>query len=273
MDAPDALRGRQCHPARVNGEAGVRLVTVYWGGKVNNPTPFWDTHFNNNSRLRDELLPPFDQCFSAFLEDMASRGLLDSTLVVCMGEFGRTPRFGQFTGNGVNETGRDHWSQCYSLVLAGGRAPGGRVLGRSDRFAAYPASDHDAPPSTSATAHAPSIRRRSPFLIALTASCMVTLEVTSSIVFTSGSPCHDGFSPKTGSQAGIFPRRKKYVVKRAAKNIISLPTTYWGLDMILKQMTPGKSEQLVSLFKAGDRKAPRRWWRRSAGRVRYSTGV
>ena len=59
--------------------------------------------------------------------------------------------------------------------------------------------------------------------MALTASCIVTLEVTSSIVLTSGSPCHDGFSPKTGSHAGILPRRKKYVVKSAAKNIVSLP--------------------------------------------------
>jgi hypothetical protein len=122
-------------------EAGVRLVTVCWGGRVNNPTPFWDTHFNNNSRLKDELLPPFDQCFSAFLADLAERGLLETTLVVCMGEFGRTPRFGQFTGNGVNETGRDHWSQCFSLVIAGGPLPGGRIIGRSDRFAAYPAEN------------------------------------------------------------------------------------------------------------------------------------
>src|SRR5207244_12488084 len=122
-------------------EAGVRLVTVYWGGKVNSPVPHWDTHTNNNRRLKDELLPPFDQCFSAFLEDLDGRGLLASTLVVCMGEFGRTPRFGQFTGNGVDETGRDHWPQCYSLVVAGGPADGGRVHGKSDRFAAYPADD------------------------------------------------------------------------------------------------------------------------------------
>jgi hypothetical protein len=122
-------------------EAGVRLVTVYWGGRVNNPSPYWDTHVNNNRRLKDELLPPFDRCFSALLDDLAQRGLLESTLVVCMGEFGRTPRFGQFTGNGVDSTGRDHWSRCYSLVLAGGPQPGGRVVGRSDRFAAYPADD------------------------------------------------------------------------------------------------------------------------------------
>ncbi len=132
-------------------EAGVRLVTVYWGGRVNNPSPHWDTHFNNNKRLREELLPPFDQCFSAFLEDLAQRGLLDETLVLCMGEFGRTPRFGQFTGNGVNETGRDHWSQCYSLVIAGGPQPGGRIIGRSDRHAAYPADEPITPQDLAAS--------------------------------------------------------------------------------------------------------------------------
>jgi hypothetical protein len=132
-------------------EAGVRLVTVYWGGRVNNPLPHWDTHFNNNRRLRDELLPPFDQCCSAFLEDLAARGLLETTLVVCTGEFGRTPRFGQFTGNGVDQTGRDHWPQCYSLLVAGGRGGGGRVLGRSDRFAAYPAQDPYTPQDLQAT--------------------------------------------------------------------------------------------------------------------------
>jgi hypothetical protein len=132
-------------------EAGVRLVTVYWGGKVNNPLPFWDTHFNNNRRLKDELLPPFDQCFSAFLEDLDARGLLATTLVVCTGEFGRTPKFGQFTGNGVDQTGRDHWAQCYSLLVAGGRAGGGRVLGRSDRFAAYPADDPYTPQDLTAS--------------------------------------------------------------------------------------------------------------------------
>jgi hypothetical protein len=132
-------------------EAGVRLVTVYWGGKVNNPNPYWDTHFKNNPRLKDELLPPFDQCFAAFLEDMYSRGMLRDTLVVCMGEFGRTPRFGQNTGNGVDSTGRDHWSQCYSLVLAGGEVEGGRVLGRSDRIAAYPADSPFAPQDLTAT--------------------------------------------------------------------------------------------------------------------------
>jgi hypothetical protein len=132
-------------------EAGVRLVTLYWGGKVNSPNPFWDTHFKNNQRLKEELLPPFDQCFSAFLEDLHDRGMLRDTLVVCMGEFGRTPRFGQNTGNGVDATGRDHWSQCYSLVLAGGEVGGGRVLGRSDRSAAYPADSPYSPQDLTTT--------------------------------------------------------------------------------------------------------------------------
>jgi hypothetical protein len=132
-------------------EAGVRLVTVYWGGRVNNPVPHWDTHFNNNRRLKEELLPPFDQCFSAFLEDLDARGLLATTLVVCMGEFGRTPRFGQFTGNGVDATGRDHWPHCYSVIVSGGTATGGRVLGRSDSFAAYPAADPYSPQDLAAS--------------------------------------------------------------------------------------------------------------------------
>ncbi|MFM7151232.1 MAG: DUF1501 domain-containing protein [Gemmataceae bacterium] len=132
-------------------EAGVRLVTVYWGGKVNNPNPYWDTHFNNNRRLKDELLPPFDECFSAFLDDLQIRGMLETTLILAMGEFGRTPRFGQFTGNGVNETGRDHWSACYSLLLAGGPAGGGKILGKSDRFAAFPSDEPFTPGDLQAT--------------------------------------------------------------------------------------------------------------------------
>jgi hypothetical protein len=77
--------------------------------------------------------------------------MLDSTLVACMGEFGRTPRMGQFTGNGADATGRDHWPHCYSLVVAGGGMDGGRVLGRSDRFAAYPADDPCSPQDLAAT--------------------------------------------------------------------------------------------------------------------------
>jgi len=132
-------------------EAGVRLVTVYWGGKVNNPLPYWDTHENLAERLQNELLPPLDRGFSAFLEDMQARGLLESTLIACLGEFGRTPRIGQFTGNGASATGRDHWPHCYPLVVAGGKTNGGRAIGKSDNFAAYPADEPYAPQDLGAT--------------------------------------------------------------------------------------------------------------------------
>src|SRR5207302_4547832 len=79
-------------------EAGVKLVTVNWA----RDDAFWDTHSNNFSLLRNSLLPPFDLGFSALLEDLDQRGLLDETLVVCLGEFGRTPRIN-------TAAGRDHW--------------------------------------------------------------------------------------------------------------------------------------------------------------------
>ncbi|MDA1014074.1 MAG: DUF1501 domain-containing protein, partial [Planctomycetota bacterium] len=95
-------------------EARVPLITVNWS-KLN--ADQWDTHKRNYPRLR-ELLPPFDQGVAAFLEDLDERGLLESTLVICLGEFGRTPK--------INENaGRDHWPDCYSIMLAGGGIPGG----------------------------------------------------------------------------------------------------------------------------------------------------
>jgi hypothetical protein len=121
-------------------EAGVGLVTVNWA----RDDAFWDTHADNFRLLKNSLLPPFDQGFSALLEDLAQRGLLDSTLVVCLGEFGRTPKI-----NGA--AGRDHWAACNSVVLAGGGIRGGHVHGASDRIAAYPASAPVTPEDLSAT--------------------------------------------------------------------------------------------------------------------------
>ena len=91
-------------------EAGVGLVTVNWHNDGEN---FWDTHGNNFNQLKDRLMPPADQGFAALLEDLDARGLLDETLVVWVGEFGGTPRI-----NKAN-SGREHWPQCYSAVLAG----------------------------------------------------------------------------------------------------------------------------------------------------------
>jgi uncharacterized protein (DUF1501 family) len=98
---------------------------------VNGPSIIWDTHTDNFNRLKDRLVPPMEQAFAALLEDLDARGLLDSTLVVWMGDFGRTPLIN-------NTAGRDHWPQCYSVVLAGGGIRGGQVIGASDRIGAYP---------------------------------------------------------------------------------------------------------------------------------------
>jgi hypothetical protein len=121
-------------------EHGVPLVTVFWNG----PEPSnWDTHYEETKHLK-VLLPPTDQAFSALLDDLQSRGLLDETLVVWMGEFGRAPRL-------EDKGGRGHWGRCYSVVFAGGGVKGGQVLGKSDRFAAYPAANPVSPADLVAT--------------------------------------------------------------------------------------------------------------------------
>ena len=105
------VHGQSALLARRLVESGVRFVSVY--DRVRNGLDNWDTHVNNFGRLKDGLLPPCDMAFSALVEDLEARGLLDSTLVVMLGEFGRTPKI---NGQG----GRDHWPDCYSVVLAGG---------------------------------------------------------------------------------------------------------------------------------------------------------
>jgi len=107
-------------------EAGVRFVTT-----VNGPSIVWDTHSDNFNTLKNRLVPPMEQAFVALLEDLEQRGLLESTLVVWIGDFGRTPVIN-------SNAGRDHWPQCYSVVLAGGGIRGGQVVGVSDATASYP---------------------------------------------------------------------------------------------------------------------------------------
>ncbi len=123
-------------------EAGVELVTVNWHNDGHN---FWDTHGDNFNQLKNRLMPPADRGFSALLDDLAERGLLDETLVVWVGEFGRTPRI-----NAAN-SGREHWPRCFSAALAGGGIRGGQVHGASDHWAAYPASDPVSPEDLGAT--------------------------------------------------------------------------------------------------------------------------
>jgi len=122
--------GQSCLLGRRLIEAGVRFVQVNMGNRLVGDYG-WDTHSKNFPQHRDKLIPKFDPGFSTLLEDLEDRGLLDETLVIGMGEFGRTPRI---SANG----GRDHWPQCYSVILAGAGIKPGYELGRSDEHAAYP---------------------------------------------------------------------------------------------------------------------------------------
>jgi hypothetical protein len=133
--------GQGCLLARRLVEAGVRFVNVYFAetiGGQSTTSGGWDTHgFNAKSCwpiLQDYLLPITNQTLPTLLEDLDARGLLDTTLVLWMGEFGRTPRVN-------NNPGRDHWPQCYTALLAGGGVRKGHVHGISDKTGAYPASD------------------------------------------------------------------------------------------------------------------------------------
>lgn len=115
-------------------EAGVSLVQVNWTRIADQPNQGgWDTHATHNAAYKNLLMPIMDQCYSALIEDLDQRGLLDETLVVWMGEFGRTPRFNA-------NAGRDHWGNVFSLALCGGGIRGGVVHGQSDSHAAYPVS-------------------------------------------------------------------------------------------------------------------------------------
>lgn len=127
-------------------EAGVSLVQVNWYRGPDEPSnaPCWDSHAGESQRLKNVLCPPADQAFSALIEDLEQRGLLKETLIVCMAEFGRTPRF-----NGA--AGRDHWGHVFSVALAGGGIQGGVVHGASDALGAYPKEGRVAPQDLTAT--------------------------------------------------------------------------------------------------------------------------
>lgn len=126
-------------------EAGVNLVQVNLG---NNET--WDTHGNAFPHLKEKLLPPTDKAVSALLDDLGGRGLLDSTLLVMAGEFGRTPRISTLTKH-YKGPGRDHWGAVQSVWLAGGGVKGGKVIGSSDKTGGYPATDPQTPENFAAT--------------------------------------------------------------------------------------------------------------------------
>jgi hypothetical protein len=126
-------------------EAGVNLVQVNLG---NDET--WDTHGNAFPHLKDNLLPPTDRALSALLDDLQESGLLESTLIVMAGEFGRTPRISLLPAH-YKQPGRDHWGAAQSIFLAGGGIQGGRVIGATDGIGAYPISDPQRPENFAAT--------------------------------------------------------------------------------------------------------------------------
>jgi len=134
-------------------QAGTALVQVNWHNDGSNvKSPFWDTHKDNFNRLKRDLLPPIDAGLSAFLDDLKTRGLLESTLVLVMGEFGRTPRIGQVVMNAAtDQAGRDHWPHAYSVLAAGGGVRGGQIHGTSDNRAAFVLDAPVSPPDLQAT--------------------------------------------------------------------------------------------------------------------------
>jgi hypothetical protein len=138
------LFGQGCLLARRLLEAGLALVSVYWHYEGPADSPVWDTHENNFRHLRERLAPPTDCAVAALLGDLHDRGMLDETLVICMGEFGRTPKINKHAG-------RDHWAAVQSVLLAGGGIRRGQVHGASDRIGAFPASQPVRPADLTAT--------------------------------------------------------------------------------------------------------------------------
>jgi hypothetical protein len=137
--------GQGCLLARRLVESGVRLVTVNWSRDYKaGVADHWDSHAQNFAQHKQKLLPPFDAAYSALLEDLHERGLLDETLVVVLSEFGRTPKINA-------NAGRDHWPGCFSITLAGAGIRGGLVHGASDKTASYPARDPVSPEEVAAT--------------------------------------------------------------------------------------------------------------------------
>jgi hypothetical protein len=154
-EEPDSLRDRygRCRwgqsvlLARRLIEAGVRMVFCNWPrdpGDLASSNPLWDTHAHNNARMKDVLCPQFDQGFTALMEDLEQRGMLEDTLVVAIGEMGRTPKF-----NGAG--GRDHWGDVFPFLMAGAGVHEGLVYGASDPTGAFPISGRLNPGNLAAT--------------------------------------------------------------------------------------------------------------------------
>ena len=166
--AAEPARIRERYGPTVNGmslllarrlvEAGVPFLTVFWmeNEKIADKCKSaggWDTHGNNFNCLKELLLPEFDRGFSALVADLADRGLLDTTTLVVTSEMGRKPKIGDPRSGGTSGAGRDHWTHCLSVLLAGGGIRGGRTFGTSDKRAEYPADRKVTPADVAKTVY------------------------------------------------------------------------------------------------------------------------
>lgn len=137
------INGMTLLMARRLVEAEVPFITVFWAAdkklaSLCRSAGSWDTHGNNFNCLKDHLLPEFDRAFSALIEDLHQRGLLEETAVLVTSEMGRKPRIGDRRSGGEKGAGRDHWTECQTVLLAGGGVRGGQTYGASDKLAEYP---------------------------------------------------------------------------------------------------------------------------------------
>ncbi|MEE3219605.1 MAG: DUF1501 domain-containing protein, partial [Planctomycetota bacterium] len=152
------INGTSLLMARRLVQAGVPFVTVFWKGdtRLNDKCKSagsWDTHGNNFNCLKNNLLPEFDRGFSALLEDLARTGLLDETLVMVTSEMGRKPKIGDPRSGGKSGAGRDHWTACMSVLLAGGGIRGGQIYGETDPRAEYPTDNPIGPEDIAKTVY------------------------------------------------------------------------------------------------------------------------
>lgn len=144
--------GQSCLLARRLVEAGTRVVEVIWPKVANSDNHSWDHHTGLSKRMKDQSAPMLDGGLSALISDLDDRGMLEDTLVVAVGEFGRSPQRGVSTsGNNNSDDGRDHWPYCYTAVMAGAGVKRGYVHGKSDKTASAPLEDPVHPAEVLAT--------------------------------------------------------------------------------------------------------------------------
>jgi hypothetical protein len=144
--------GQSCLLARRLIEAGTRFVEVNWPKVANSDNHSWDVHVGLSKRMKDQAAPLLDAGLSALIADLDQRGLLAETLVVAVGEFGRSPQRGVSTsGNDNNDDGRDHWPYCYTACMAGAGIKRGFVYGKSDKTASAPVDNPTHPKDLLAT--------------------------------------------------------------------------------------------------------------------------